>query len=77
MPSIWQNKRTFDADARRRELLKRLNRIPGITLPAKSIARRPSVPLTVFRDEVVLRQFLAVLGWVVEEIRGWEFGGEV
>jgi hypothetical protein len=59
----------FDDEARRSELLRRLNEIPDIALPEDSITRRPSIPLSALQDEPVLEQFLAVLDWVVQEIK--------
>jgi hypothetical protein len=51
------------------EFLRRLNRITGVSLPEDAIARRPSIPLSAFRDEAALSQFLEVLDWAVQEIQ--------
>jgi hypothetical protein len=59
----------FDSEEVRRELLRRYNEIPGVKLPADSIAKRPSIRLSVFKNPEALNQLLRVLDWVVERIR--------
>jgi hypothetical protein len=59
----------FADEAQRLELLRRLNQLPGVTLPADAITRRPSVLLAVFQNDDVLQQFLATIDWVIQEIR--------
>jgi hypothetical protein len=58
----------FDDHARRLDLLHRLNEMPGIALAEDSITRRPSVPLFALKYQAVLKQFVGVLEWVVQEI---------
>lgn len=58
----------FSDDALRVELLRRLNNIPGITLPEDAITRRPSIPLTVLAQGDALAKFLTVLDWVAGQI---------
>ena len=53
----------------RLELVRRLNAIPGISIPEDVVDRYPSIYLSALKDEAVLKQFLAVLDWVIEEIR--------
>jgi hypothetical protein len=65
----YQSKPPFDSEEKRRELLDRLNAIPGVSLPPDAIGRRPGIPLAVLTDEAALEQLLAVLGWVAEEIQ--------
>jgi hypothetical protein len=64
----YQYKIPFEPEEKRLELLERLNAIPGISIPADSIARRPSVYLSSFSDEAVLEQLLETFYWVVREI---------
>jgi hypothetical protein len=61
----------FDDRAKRLELLRRINQIPGISLTWQEdvIERRPGISLSVFKDEVVLTQFLETLNWVVQEVK--------
>ncbi|HEX2948698.1 MAG TPA: hypothetical protein VHV83_03880 [Armatimonadota bacterium] len=65
----WMKSRPpFMDEAKRRELLQRLNAIPGIMLPDDSITRRPNISLSAFVDPKVLFQFFAVLDWFLGEI---------
>lgn len=59
----------FDDLALRRDLLARLNRIPGVSLPEAKIDARPSIPLAALADEEHLSEFLSALDWCVEQIR--------
>jgi hypothetical protein len=59
----------FDSEEKRRELLERLNQIPGVSLPPDSINRRPSFKLSALAVDGALEQFLAVYDWVMAEIR--------
>ncbi len=60
----------FDADEKRLELLQRLNQIPNVSLPEDGIARRPSVPLSALTNHEGLAQFLRIIEWTVDEVRG-------
>jgi hypothetical protein len=57
-------------EAKRRELLERLNAVPGVSLPEDAIGRRPGIPLAVFVVPGALDQFLKVLDWLVDQLRG-------
>ena len=59
----------FQYEARRKELLHRLNDIEGISLPDDAIQRRPSIPLAVLADGGRWSLFQAVLDWLVAEIK--------
>ena len=59
----------FDAELQRRELLRRLNTVPGVSLPADAIARRPSILLSLLTAETTMTAFLSALDWMVAEIR--------
>ncbi len=64
----------FDDEERRLELLKRLNRIQGISLPQDAINRQPPASLEVLADASALRGLLAVLDWMVSEVRAASAG---
>ena len=64
----YQYKAPFDSEEKRRELLSRLNAIPGVSLPDSAITKRPGIPLSTFEDESALEQFLKVFDWVIQEI---------
>jgi hypothetical protein len=59
----------FDRDSKRWELLERLNQIPGIDIPGDGINRFPTFPLSLFKDETVLKNFMDFLNWLVQDIR--------
>lgn len=63
------NRSAFSDETKRRELLNRLNQIPGINIPENAITRRPNVFLSTFKDASSLRQLLETLDWVVQEIK--------
>jgi hypothetical protein len=60
----------FDLEQKRRELLERLNSIPGVSIPKDAIARRPTIPLSTLEDEAALRLYLETYEWVIEQIKG-------
>jgi hypothetical protein len=59
----------FAEEAKRVELLKKFNRIPGVNLPANSITRRPSIPLSAFREAANFELLIEILEWMEAEIR--------
>ena len=63
----------FDREAKRRELLRRLNEIPGIEdeFPPAKIEMRPNMALSLFHRREVLDQFLEVLDWTLDEAHSW------
>jgi hypothetical protein len=63
-----KNKPPFDNEDLRRELLKRLNEVPGISLPSDAIDKGPSIPLSTLKGDA-LEKFLLVFNWVIETIR--------
>ncbi len=65
---MMRSRPPFDAEPRRLDLLQRLNNIPNVSIPRDGIARRPSIPLSVFVDKSVLDQLLATLDWMFREI---------
>ncbi len=58
----------FTDEAKRMELLHRLNEITGVDLPVDRITGRPSFPLSALRDEAALKQFFEVLDWFIQEV---------
>jgi hypothetical protein len=59
----------FDDVEKRLELLRRLNQIPGITIGADAIERRPSIPLEILATSGAVQQLCATMGWVIEEAK--------
>jgi hypothetical protein len=63
------NKPPFDDPDERRELLRRFNEVPGVSLPDDAIDRRPSIPLSTFGSDEALTQFFSVIEWFVDKAR--------
>ena len=63
-----KNKPPFDDENLRKELLRKLNEIPGINLPTDAIDRGPIIQLSIFNEDA-LERFLLVFNWVIERIR--------
>ncbi len=63
----------FQDETLRRELQRRLNDIPGISIPDGAITQRPSVRLRALIGEEALSCFLATLDWLVDIIRKHAF----
>ncbi len=59
----------FIQEKQRLDLLGRLNKIPEISIPLESITKRPSIPLSTFRNESKLEQFLKIFDWVMDTIK--------
>jgi hypothetical protein len=52
------------------EHLRRLNDIPGVSIPDNAITRRPSIPLALFSaDAAALEALKGVLDWFCETVR--------
>jgi hypothetical protein len=67
IPLKWiLTRKPFADDAKRLELLDRLNKITGVQLPDKA---RPSIPLAVLTDPAALERFLSVLDWYVSAVK--------
>jgi hypothetical protein len=64
-----RGRRPFDEEAKALEWRDRLNQIPGVNVPVDAISRRPSIQLQVLTDDAAMRQFLAVLDWLVAEVK--------
>jgi hypothetical protein len=66
----WMTRPPFDDLDLRRDLLRRLNEIPGVTIPDEAITRRPRIPLDLLaRDPAALDALLHTLDWFCETVR--------
>ena len=65
----YQYKEPFASEERRRELMRRLNAIEGVSLAEDAIARRPNIDLDTLAQDDRLNQLLKVFEWVIDEIR--------
>jgi hypothetical protein len=59
----------FTSDEARQSLRARLNAIPGMSIPADAIRRRPNIPLRLFVDGESRATLLGVFDWVLTRIR--------
>jgi hypothetical protein len=59
----------FDAKANQTELLNKLNEIPGVAITEDRIGGRPGIRLALLLNQPALDRLLAVLRWVVAQIR--------
>ncbi|MFL5382271.1 MAG: hypothetical protein ACJ8GN_07125 [Longimicrobiaceae bacterium] len=59
----------FSDEGRRMEILRRLNTIPGVTIPESALSRRPNISLEVLARDGNMDQFLAVFDWFLDEVR--------
>lgn len=60
----------FDGLELRIEFLRRLNEIPGVSIPDDAITRRPGIPLAAFAaDPNALKALKGVLDWFCETVR--------
>lgn len=62
-------KPAFDSAERRMELSRRLNEIPGVSIPEDAITRRPGIPLSALAADGNVSRFLSVFEWFLEEVR--------
>jgi hypothetical protein len=60
----------FESDGVRRELVKRLNDIPGVILDQDSIVGKPSIPLALLIPEASMTAFLSVVDWLIDLAKG-------
>jgi len=66
----YMTRRPFDNIELCRELLRRLNEIPGVSIPEDAITRRPSIPLGLLgADPKALEALKDVLDWFCETVR--------
>ena len=59
----------FDESEKRLELLHKLNRISGISIPESKLDYRPNLSFDFFQTEADLNELLKVHEWVVAELR--------
>ena len=60
----------FSDESKRREMIARLNHIPGIRIPEDSIDIQPTFDLALLNDEKKHNEFVGVLQWAVNQISG-------
>lgn len=64
----YLTKPPFDRRETKLELLRRLNEIPGVSLPPDAIAKRPSIRLELLEDHHALKKLVDALTWLRDEV---------
>ena len=59
----------FDQRSLRLELLQRLNRLRGVSIPETKLDKRPSIALSLLSDEKALGQFFETMEWALQVIQ--------
>jgi hypothetical protein len=59
----------FDNEDLRKELLKRINEIPGVNFPQQSITKGPSIPLKILESTDARNKFYSALEWAIQQIK--------
>lgn len=62
----------FHSEDLRRELLRRLNEIPGLNLPDDSITRRPAINFALLTNPTALASLLNAFDWAFQSIRDYQ-----
>lgn len=57
----------FNEESKRLALRERFIKIPGMAIPTD--LKYPNIPLSALKDEAVLKRFLAVLDWAIQEVK--------
>ena len=63
----WIKKPPFDSEDRRRELLRRINSIDGVSMPDADSSRK--IPISSLYDNEQLQKLLSSIDWFVDELR--------
>jgi len=59
----------FTSVEARLELVRRLNEIPGVDIPADGITRRPSFPILLLQDPKALETFQRAIEWAIQTVK--------
>lgn len=66
----YKYKPPFDNEAKRVELLGRINAIEGVTIPDDGIDRRPSFFMGFLDDDNKMNEFFEIFEWFIGEVQG-------
>lgn len=64
-----QKSAPFDQESMRRQLRERLNAIDGVSVSEDALTKRPNIALSVFLAPAKLQQLLAILDWMLQELK--------
>jgi hypothetical protein len=59
----------FSSDNKRLELLRKLNLIPGVSIPESTLSKRPGISLELLKDKKSLGLFFDAFDWLIQEIK--------
>lgn len=65
----YAGKPPFNSESKRLQMLRKLNEVPGVSLPEESITKRPGIRLDVFKNAEALKKFKAIIQWYIEEVK--------
>ena len=64
-----KNRPVFSSENKRLELLRKLNSIPGVSIPENTLSKRPNISLGLLQDEKSLELFFAAFDWLIQQIQ--------
>jgi hypothetical protein len=64
----YMRRPVFDSEDKRLELLEKLNRIDGVSIPQSSITKYPSIQFLNFTDTERIKSFCQVFEWFMGEV---------
>jgi len=67
-----KNRPVFSSENKRLELLRKLNSIPGVSIPENTLSKRPNFSLGLLQDEKSLELFFAAFDWLIQQIQDGE-----
>ena len=65
----YLTKPPFDSSDRRKEMLAKLNDIPGVSISPDRLEKRPSIDLDIFSGSAELEQFFKIFEWYLDLIK--------
>jgi hypothetical protein len=65
----YKRRPQFESTEKRLEILHRLNKIEGVSIPDDAIDRKPSIKLSLLAKPESLEKFLSVFSWMIDEIK--------
>lgn len=65
----YKNKKPFDSEEKRKELLNKLNLISGVEIQDYEISKRPRINISILKEGDNLKNFLEIFEWFINEIK--------
>lgn len=64
----YKDKPPFDSIEKRKEILKKLNEINGVSIPENKIDKRPSIDIKLLKDKSEYEKFIKIYDWFFDEL---------